>query len=198
VSPAGSPGGGAVRPAVPQDAPAIAVVHVATWRDAYAGLLPDDFLAGLVVEDWAQRWRGRLAATVAGMFTFVFESGGRVRGFVSGGPDRHGLAGGEVFAIYVDPDCQGLGAGGRLLSAAVRTLAEDGFADARLWVLAGNQPARGFYEAQGWRPDGTEKPWTYDRDAGRSVPEVRYVRDLGAPARAGGHGGPGGRRPGRA
>jgi len=185
-------GGGAVRSAALRDAPAIAAVHVATWRDAYAGLLPDDFLAGLVVGEWAERWRDRLAAPVPGIFTLVFESGGRVRGFVSGGPDRHGGAGGEVFAIYVDPDCQGLGAGRRLMSAAVRSLAEAGFAEAHLWVLAGNQPARGFYEAQGWRPDGTEKPWTYDRDTGRSVSEVRYVRDLDPAGVTGGAGGAGG------
>ena len=170
--------GGAVRPAASPDAPEIAAVHVATWRDAYAGLLPGDFLAGLVVEEWAERWRGRFAATVPGTFTLVFESDGRVRGFVSGGPDRHGYPGGEVFAIYVDPRCQGLGAGRRLLSAAVLRLAEARFTEAGLWVLAGNRSARGFYEAQGWRADGTEKDWTYDRDGGRSVSEVRYVRDL--------------------
>ena len=174
----GALAGGAVRPAVLPDAPAIAAVHVATWRDAYAGLLPDDFLAGLVVEEWAERWRGRFSATVPGIFTLVFESDERVRGFVSGGPDRHGYPGGEVFAIYVDPQCQGLGAGRQLLSAGVRCLAEAGFSEASLWVLAGNRPARGFYEAHGWRADGTEKAWTYDRDAGRSVQEVRYVRDL--------------------
>jgi ribosomal protein S18 acetylase RimI-like enzyme len=186
VSSADPSADGVVRPAVLADAPAIAAVHVATWRDAYAGLLPDDFLAGLVVEEWAERWRGRLCAPADGIFTLVLESGGQVRGFVSGGPDRHGAAGGEVFAIYVDPRCQGLGAGRRLLAGAVRSLAEAGFAEARLWVLAGNEPARAFYEAQGWRPEGVEKPWTYDRDAGRSVPEVRYVRSLGL-AGAGDH-----------
>jgi ribosomal protein S18 acetylase RimI-like enzyme len=172
-----------VRPAVPQDAPAIATVHVATWRDAYRGLLPDDFLAGLDVDEWAERWRGRLAAPVAGIFTLVFEAGGRVRGFVSGGPDRHGYAGGEVFAIYVDPDCQGAGAGRQLLDAAARRLADGRFSEAGLWVLAGNHPARGFYESQGWRSDGAEKPWTYD-GTGRSVMEVRYVRDLAPVGRA--------------
>jgi ribosomal protein S18 acetylase RimI-like enzyme len=183
MSPAGSSADEVVRLAVPQDAAAIAAVHVATWRDAYRGLLPDDYLAGLVVEEWADRWRGRLADPAAGVFALVFESGGRVRGFVSGGPDRHGLAGGEVFAIYVDPGCQGRGAGRRLLSAAARRLADGGFTEAGLWVLADNRPARGFYESQGWRADGTEKLWAYD--AGGSVPEVRYVREL-RPAPVGG------------
>jgi ribosomal protein S18 acetylase RimI-like enzyme len=171
---------GLVRPATPPDARAIASVHVATWRDAYAGLLPDDLLAGLDAGQWAERWRERLAEPAAGVFALVFDLDGQVRGFVSGGPDRDGRPGGEVFAIYVDPDCQRRGAGRRLLGAAVRRLAEAGFTGASLWVLAGNHPSRGFYESQGWHADGTEKPWVLD-DTGRSVAVVRYVRGL-APA----------------
>ena len=36
-----------VRRAKPGDAAAIGAVHVATWRNVYAGVLPDDYLAGL-------------------------------------------------------------------------------------------------------------------------------------------------------
>jgi ribosomal protein S18 acetylase RimI-like enzyme len=174
--------GGSVRPATAADAQAIAAVHVATWRQAYAGLLPGDLLADLDVGERAERWRGRLAEPPAGVFALVFELDGRVRGFVSAGPNREGRPGGEVFAIYVDPHCQGRGAGRRLLSAAVRRLAEAGFTEASLWVLADNRASRGFYESRGWRADGTEKPWVYD-DTGRSAPEVRYVRNLGTPGR---------------
>jgi hypothetical protein len=42
----GADGDGVIRAAGPDDAHPIAVVHVATWQDAYAGLLPDEFLAG--------------------------------------------------------------------------------------------------------------------------------------------------------
>jgi ribosomal protein S18 acetylase RimI-like enzyme len=152
-------------------------VHVATWRDAYAGLLPDDLLDGLDVDDRAERWRGRLAALPDGLFVFVVELDAEVRGFVSGGPSRDGGAGGEVYAIYVDPGSQDQGAGRQLLHAAVDCLTRAGFTEARLWVLADNHPARGFYESQGWQPDGTEQPWTY-HGVGEGVVEVRYVRDL--------------------
>jgi itaconate CoA-transferase len=169
-----APGG--LRAACPGDAQGIAAVHVATWQDAYAGLLPDDFLAGLDVREWAERWRGRLGATAEGMFTLVFEADGQVRGFVSGGPSRDESPGGEVYAIYLDPGWQGRGAGRSLLAAATRLLADAGYAGASLCVLAGNRPARGFYESQGWHCDGTEMPWTLPD--GSSVPEVRYVRTL--------------------
>ena len=68
------------------------------------------------------------------------------------------------------------GAGRRLLAAATRLLADAGFADASLWVLSRNHPARGFYESQGWHHDGTVHHWTPAE--GVSVPEVRYVRSL--------------------
>ncbi len=167
---------GQIRPAWAADAPALAAVHVATWRDAYAGLLPDEFLAGLDPREWAERRRARLIAPAEGTFELVFESEGRVAGFVSGGPSRDGFPGGEVYAIYVDPGCQGRGAGRRLLAAAERVLAAAGFTDASLWVLADNHPARGFYEAQGWHGDGTLKPWPMT--GGVSVPEARYVKRI--------------------
>ena len=169
--------GGLVRPAVLQDARAIAAVQVATWRVAYAGLLPDDLLDGLDVDERAERWRGRLAALPDGVFVFVVELDAEVRGFVSGGPSRDGGAGGEVYAIYVDPGFQGRGAGRQLLQAAVDCLTGAGFTEARLWVLADNHPARGFYESRGWRPDGAEQPWTYP-GVGEGVTEARYVRSL--------------------
>ncbi len=167
---------GQVRAAGPDDAQGIAAVHVATWRDAYAGLLPDEVLAGLEVGERAERWRSRLAEPGEGVFALVFEANGHLQGFVSGGPSRDEFPGGEVYAIYVDPACQGRGAGRRLLAAATRLLADAGFTDASLWVLAGNRPARGFYESQGWHCDGTEQPWTLS--GGASLPEVRYVRTL--------------------
>lgn len=178
---AGADAGGVVRAAFPDDAHAIAAVHTATWRDAYAGLLPEEFLAGMDAGEWAERWRGRLAAPAEGVFTLVFETDGEVRGFVSGGSSRDEFPGGEVYAIYVDPGCQGRGAGRRLLEAATRLLAGAGFADASLWVLSGNAPARGFYESQGWHRDGSGHEWTPSE--GVSVPEVRYVRTLGRPPR---------------
>jgi GNAT superfamily N-acetyltransferase len=152
-------------------------VHVATWRDAYAGLVSGEILAGLDVDERAETWRGRLADPPEGMFVFVAELGGEVRGFVSGGPDRAGGAGGEVHALYVDPGSQGRGAGSRLLQAATECLAGAGFTEAGLWVFADNHPARGFYESQGWRPYGTEQQWTYPGTS-EHLTDIRYVRNL--------------------
>ena len=52
---------------------------------------------------------------------------------------------GEVFTLYVHPDCQGQGIGQRLLSGLFDGLRERGMNSAVVWVLAMN-PARFFYE----------------------------------------------------
>jgi ribosomal protein S18 acetylase RimI-like enzyme len=153
-------------------------VHVTTWRDAYAGILPADFLAAQRVEEFAQRWRGRLVAPAERSFTLVCESQGRVRGFASGGLSRDGDGGGEVYAIYVDPACQGRGAGARLLAAAARNLTEAGFTEAGLWAFAENHAARGFYEGQGWRHDATPDAVKSGMFGGTANTEVRYARLL--------------------
>jgi len=175
VSGAASPDG-FLRPATPADAPEIAAVHVATWQHAYAGLLSGDFLAALDVDQWAERWRNRLVTLAEGSFVYVLEQARHVKGFVLGGPSRGDDAGGEVYAIYVDPGGQGQGAGTRLLGAAARRLAEASFTEASLWVLADNHPSRKFYESRGWRADGTEQPWTYG--PGQTALEVRYTTPL--------------------
>jgi ribosomal protein S18 acetylase RimI-like enzyme len=186
VSATASPDG-LVRDATTADAREIAAVHVATWQDAYAGLLPADFLAGLDVKQRAENWHKRISDPPDRGFVLVYERLGRVRGFVSGGPSRDGAARaggpseiGEVYAIYVDPACQGQGAGTRLLEAAARWLAEAGFNEASLWVLAENHSSRRFYESCGWRGDGTMKPFDYGE--GQSIPEVRYITRLTIPA----------------
>jgi len=138
-----------VRPADVDDAPAIARVHVATWRSAYRGLLPADFLASLSEGHYEERWRRTLHDSVARVF--VAENVEGVVGFASGGPERAGEAGydGELYAIYVIEEGQGRGHGRRLVQAVVGGLREMGLDDMIVWVLRDNSAARGFYERLG-------------------------------------------------
>ena len=138
-----------VRPAELDDAPAIARVHVATWRSAYRGLLPDDFLASLSQTHYEERWRRNLSDGAARIY--VAEDVDGVVGFASGGPERAGENGyaGELYAIYILEDAQGRGHGRRLVQAVVGGLRELGIRNMIVWVLRDNSAARGFYERLG-------------------------------------------------
>ena len=147
-----------IRSARPEDARAIAETHVATWRAAYQGHIPDDYLAGLSVVDRAGVWRAVLAANdFPARGVLVAGDGGGVAGFVQFGPSRdHGAAptDGEVAALYVLPAHWGQGVGRSLLERALASLRSAGSPRATLWVLDTNSRARTFYEAGGWQPDG--------------------------------------------
>lgn len=138
-----------VRAASPDDASAIARVHVATWRTAYAGLLPEKFLASLNEEAYEERWRRMLHAP--GGRAYVAEQDGAVMGFASCGRDRAGEAdfSGELYAIYVLAEAQRHGHGRELVRAVVAGLRELGLEDMIVWVLKDNAPARRFYERLG-------------------------------------------------
>lgn len=163
-----------LRDALPADAEALAEVHVASWRAAYRGLMPDAFLAGLAPEDRLDRWRRRFSE--AGTRIIVWEEGGRITGFCFGGPcrdpDTDPRRCGEIYAIYLRPEAWGKGAGRALFEAASDDLRARGFKELVLWVLRGNRRARAFYERMGLVPDGADKLKTMLPDI--QLDEVRY------------------------
>jgi len=136
-------------------------VHVRAWRVAYRGLLPDDLLDRLSVEDREESWRGILEDAGDESFTLVAIDGERqLVGFCAvAAPARDEDAGGqtaEVTATYVDPQRWRVGIGGDLLAAAVLRLREAGWRDVVLWVFGENAPACAFYARFGFHPDGSE------------------------------------------
>jgi GNAT superfamily N-acetyltransferase len=151
-----------LRDATVRDAAALAALNVASWRAAYAHMLPESFLATLDVVAREERLRARFAD--AAQFTIVACSGRRRLGFVTAGPirDEPPARGGEVYALYVDPAHTGRGVGSALLEAALTRLAGSGFLQASLWVFTRNANARRFYEQRGWRP--APHYWFWQKD----------------------------------
>ncbi len=169
--------GPVVRPAQSRDARDIAEVHVASWRAAYAGLVPAEKLAELDVDERERTWRDRLASAEASQLrAWVAELDGAVVGYAFTipstdddlAPDTH-----EVAALYTLPHAWGTGAGAALMRACEDGLVAAGIARASLWCLEGNGRARTFYERGGWTSD---KRAPCFRAFG--VPAVRYRKAL--------------------
>ena len=156
-----------IRSATPEDARAIAEVHVATWRGAYGHVFPPEVLDALDVGERERLWRESLADD--DIAVYIADDGDRVVGFVSVGPSRDADGEGELYAIYVDPDAWGTGAGSALIAAGRRWLAER-YPAATLWVLEDNPRARRFYEREGWVA-GRRR---IDEIRGVEVAEVQY------------------------
>jgi len=164
-----------IRPATPEDAQAIAEIHVRTWKSAYEGILPDKALSALVVADRFRLWQRLLGDAHSPVNAHVAEVRGKVVGFCSVGLPQDQADQGpdvaELFAIYVEPGSQERGIGTRLLIEAERTMRDWGAFAGVLWVLTDNETAKSFYARNGWSADGTIKN---DTILGREIQESRF------------------------
>ncbi|MCB8874328.1 GNAT family N-acetyltransferase [Acidisoma silvae] len=141
-----------VRPARVTDAAGIAAVHVAAWRSAYPGLLPDHTLTHLN-QGQQELYYSRLIRSGRIVHVAVPDVDDPTRhaviGFVTASRHPHTvIADGEVETLYVLDDFREQGAGRALMRAAAADLAAEGCASVFVWVLSQN-PSRWFYERMG-------------------------------------------------
>jgi GNAT superfamily N-acetyltransferase len=173
------------RPRV-EEARAVAVVHVETWRSAYKGVVDEKQLQALDVEARTEMWKKALILGEPSAFVAVDDDSGVIFGFASFGAPRDGdLAAleagkgcGELYAIYVDASKWRAGAGAALMGAVERELARS-YREAALWVLVDNPRARAFYEKHGWRRDaGPHAERVVTAGAATGLVEIRYRKTL--------------------
>lgn len=165
------------RDATPDDAPAIAAVHVASWNAAYRGVIADDALDELTEGRLAEEWReGIERPDPAGSKVAVVGDGAEITGYSRYGPardddlDPREVA--EVYGFYLHPDVWGRGGGTALMDHVVADLRRASFRSAVLWVVQVNERAQAFYRARGFAPDGRDDKLCI------GAPEYRYRRDL--------------------
>lgn len=166
-----------IRGATIDDSRAIAEIHVAGWRGAYRGLIPDTYLAGLSVEKRQATWRTALE-TGEPHILLATESGG-VMGWIAFGKCRDSDQApdtGEIWALYAHPDHWSRGVGRSLWLTAREKLAASGFRRITLWVLAANERACRFYRKAGFTED---PPSRTERDfGGVKLDEIRLISNV--------------------
>ena len=145
-----------IRDARPTDDDAIRKIHVETWRDTYAGILPTRYLVDRVAAGARQQifWQPARPGLRRHTATLVAERNSVV-GYLTYGPARHlrSRSTNEIYAFYVQPDMQGIGLGRGLLDVALERQRDSGCKHVDVEVLAEN-PARHFYSAMGGVPIG--------------------------------------------
>lgn len=160
-----------LRDAVPDDAMAVAGVHVRAWQQGFKGLLPAGYLETLDPVSRAERYTFGITDGSRPR-TIVALDKGVIRGFTT-----IGLYEGEALlhALYVDPPMWGTGMGRALIAEAKKDLKQFGKPTAILWSMVGNARADRFYLADGWAVEGeprVEDVW------GTPIRQQRYRRSL--------------------
>lgn len=177
-----------IRDAAPDDATAMGHLHVASWRESYAGLLPEILLADLSVAARVALWQTILDAPAARgvVAVLVAEVAGGLIGLASCGIQRDAAlrkAGfdGEISALYLRQSHQRRGLGCRLMLRMAAALMDRGLSTASVWVMRENVGARAFYERFGGEIVGE----AIDQSGDVALAEVAYGwRDLSGLAKA--------------
>ncbi|MCZ4548268.1 GNAT family N-acetyltransferase [Rhodococcus qingshengii] len=159
-----------IRPGGAHDAPGIAALHTASWRSAYAGIMPDEYLSGPMQNDHESNWIARLVDAVSpGLF--VAEDGSRIVGFVYLQPTNDGRV--LLDNLHAAPDRRGRGIGSQLIDKGL-TWAATTFPGTPVFleVLRDNTAAVAFYEHLGWKQTNTG---TAHFPAGFSLAEYEYT-----------------------
>jgi len=144
-----------IRKAVVTDASAIATININTWKVAYKGIIPQDHLDSLSINDKIPRWEKAINdLTVNKKELFVAEisdlNGSEIVGFSMGGPSNFEeyKIDGDLYAIYVLPKYWKQGIGTLLFNSVITYFLFKNFKTMVIWALKENSACE-FYKKMG-------------------------------------------------
>jgi GNAT superfamily N-acetyltransferase len=144
----------AIREARLADAEGIARAHTASWRTSYRGILPEQVLARIDVDQRAASWRRVLSDR--SMFALVAYDTTHhdIVGLCDAGASRNDARyAGEIYRFYLEHHARRHGLGREMFEQITDWLRDQDRRSLIIWVLETNQHARRFYEAMGGRAD---------------------------------------------
>ena len=162
-----------VREPRPEDVEGFAGLHVRVWRETYRGVMDDETVEALSVDDFRPQWyvltRAYAEGTIPGDGRAVRVAllGDEPAGFLMVGParDQDAPAPWQVYSLNVAPEHQGSGIAQRLMDEVLRP------GPAYLWVAGANARAIRFFERNGFVLDGTQTVGQHE-----GMVEARMVR----------------------
>ena len=153
----------AVRPARPNDVPAIAALARRSWLDEFGDSVPPEAAA----EEAASRSEAYFASALATDTILVADDGGAIAGFAQ-------FDDAELHRLYVETALQGRGIGRALLEAALEHPRLAGAERVVLQVWEQNERAVRLYESAGFRRAGTR---SFTIGSGEQVEDLVLVLD---------------------
>jgi GNAT superfamily N-acetyltransferase len=130
---------------------AVAKVHVRSWKESFAGLVPQTVMDRITVENRTKAFEKRFQSDSYKLYVGEAADRGLI-GFADCGEPRERIDTyqAELYAIFLLPEFQGSGVGRQLFSLCVEGLVKSG--KSSMYLLAfENSPYRSFYDKMGGR-----------------------------------------------
>lgn len=158
-----------------KDVQDLGFVHSESYRNAYKGIMPDDYLdeyTPIVREKYFYNALLHGTEQIAVMLVDSKAVGCMIIKACSDNDLQPCSS--EISAIYLLQNYKGMGLGKHLLNWGIDKLKELGYTTAILWVLKENKHAIRFYEHQHFVTDGAERQIF----RGRNLIQIRYQKAL--------------------
>lgn len=159
-----------IRKGIYSDSPAIAGVHVLSWKESYQNILSQKILDQVTVKKRQKMWDKILSNKNKEEVCFVALSKNKnIIGFIHGGKARKPLDAKdiEIYSLYLLKKFQNKGIGSILFK---KFKAQFPNKKIHLWVLR-NNPTTLFYEKMGGVPTNTRKMTLF----GEQIEEIAYL-----------------------
>ena len=146
----------------------ISKIYEDSWRYAYSGIIPQDYLDAIQKGQWSNRLE------IPGWNTMVCVKDGEYIGTSTFGKSRieKYKDSGEVISIYLLPEYIGKGYGKKIMDTVMSELRKERFRKVFLWVLEENRRARHFYENYGFK---VCEDYMEEKIGGKALMAVQYV-----------------------
>lgn len=153
-----------VRKMIIEDIEAVRQLYISGWQNAFKGIVPQDYLDHMNLDNWAPPLDGAYILTDRKSILGTSS--------ISTARDDSFNGWGEIISIYVLPELIGQGYGHILFEFVRGKLLELGYDHIYLTVFEDNMRARKFYEKHGFSWNNERLPLNV---GGKDLIELRYV-----------------------
>lgn len=161
-------------PLSPQDAQAVADLHLQIWQQAYAPIFGAERLQQLPAAEFHKVWQERLQVGDYQCLGIYKEN--QLAGFCGWGACSDTIA--EIYHFYLHPAYWGQGIAEQAMEQLLRTISHQAYPEVLLWVLKDNLRAQRFYQKWGFSPTGAEQQRTRYGLLLHEIQLKRTLRDL--------------------
>ena len=136
-----------IRCAYKSDVPEIARIFINSWRNSYRGILPDDFLNFMTLEGSTSKWQDYIGFKQHRIFLPVRD--GEILGFCAVKKDESVENCMYIDSLHIRKEEQNKGIGTALILHSLEYARNNGYSQASITALCGNDGAKSLYERLG-------------------------------------------------
>lgn len=136
-----------IREANAEDIEPIASLYVMNWKKTYVGLLPDNFLNGLTVNEGIKKWQEYLSKEKHRIF--VAYENEKILGFSACKEDEELKNCLYLDSLHVSETSRGKGVGTKLINTVGSYAYIKGYEHMSICIVKGNDNAKRIYEKMG-------------------------------------------------